>query len=239
VLDLSVQIEGVDSMQRQLETVAKRAVPFAARETINTLAFEGRKIWQGEMRDALTLRNKWTERRALVERARGLRMSSMEATLGHSEPYMALLEDGKSERAAKRFRPIPTEHAAGQAKGSLSGGRKRAVRAANIITKLGSLKFKRSGRGRKADNARAVQTAIKTGGRLALLDLGRRKGIYRVMGSKRRPTIRKLYDLTRKVTPMPKVPTLARTLERVLVLGPSVAHDALLRQLQRAKVAGY
>lgn len=239
MLDISVQIRGIDGMQRDLETLAKRSLPFAARETVNTLAFEGRKIWQEEIRGSLTLRNKFTERRVLVERARGLRMNDMEATLGHTEPYMALLEDGRPQKAAKRFRPIPTEHAAGQAKGSLAGGRKRAVRAANVITKLGSLKFKRSGRGRKADNARAVQTAIKTGKRLALLDMGRRKGIYRVMGSKRNPTIRKLYDLTRRVTPKPQVPTLARTLKRTLILGPSIAHGALLKQLRRSGIAGY
>lgn len=239
MLDISVQLRGVNEMQRQLETFAKRSLPFAARQTVNTLAFEGRKIWQSELRDALTLRNRWTERSVRVDTARGLRIDSMEAVLGHPEPYMALLEAGKPERAAKRFRAIPTEHAAGQAKGSLPGGRKRAVRAANIITKLGSLRFKRSGRGRKADNARAVQHAIRTGKRLALLDLGKRKGVYRVMGGKRKPTIRKLYDLSRRVTPMPKVPTLARTLERTLILGPSIAHDALLKQLQRNGVRGY
>jgi hypothetical protein len=239
VLDLSVQIRGVDEMQRQLETLAKRSVPFAARETLNTLAFEGRKIWQGEMRDSLTLRNRFTERRALVETARGLRIETMEATLGHTEPYMALLEHGKPERAAKRFRPIPTEHAAGQAKGSLAGGRKRPVRKPLNIRGLGSLKFKRSGRGRKADNARAVQHAIKSGKRLALLDMGKRKGIYRVIGSKRNPEIRKLYDLTKSVTPMPKIPTLQRTLTKTLLMGPSVAHDALLKQLKRNGIAGY
>lgn len=226
-------------MQRDLETMARRSVPFAARETLNNLAFEGRKIWQGEMAESLTLRNKFTERRALVERATGLRMSTMEATLGHTEEYMRLLEEGKPEKAARRYRAIPTEHAAGQAKGSLPGGRKRPVRRPNIITALGSLRQKGGGRGRKSRNARAVQQALKSSKKLALLDMGKRKGIYRVMGSKRKPTIRKLYDLTRRTTPMPRIPTLERTLEKTLERAPALAQAAVLKQLQRSKVAGY
>ncbi len=237
---VNVTLKGLDEMQRQLEAIAKRSVPFAAREVVNTLAFEGRKIWQQEMASSLTLRNRFTERRALVEKARTLRIDAMEAVLGHTEPYMANLEHGKPERAAKRWRPIPTEVAAGQAKRSLAGGRKKAVRRPNIIKTLGTLKTKGfKGRGRKAQNARAVQQAVKSGKRLALLDMGRRKGIYRVTGKGKRAKIWKLYDLSRRVTRVPKTPTLQRTLKKTLALAPRVAFDALSKQLKRAGVAGY
>lgn len=237
---VNVTVKGLDEMQRQLEAIAKRSVPFAARETVNTLAFRGREIWQQEMASSLTLRNKFTQRRALVERARTLRVDSMQAVLGHTEPYMANLEHGKPERAAKRWRPIPTEVAAGQPKKSLGGGRKKAVRRPNIIKTLGSLKTKGfKGRGRKAQNARAVQQAVKSGKRLALLDMGRRKGIYRVTGKGKRAKVWKLYDLSRRVTPVPKTPTLQRTLKKTLAVAPQVAFDALAKQLKRAGVAGY
>jgi hypothetical protein len=233
---VAITIAGLDAMQRELEAIAKRSVPFAARETVNGLAFAGREAWQDEMRQALTLRNQFTGRRALVDRARGLRMSTMEARLGHTEDYMRLLEEGKPARAAKRFRPIPTEVAAGQAKGSLSGGRKRAVRPSAIITRLGSLKVRGAkARSRKANNARAVQGAIRTGRRLALLDLGRGKGIFRIMGGKRRPRVVKLYDLSRRTTPKPRIPTLQRALVRALARGPALAHAALTKQLTRAR----
>lgn len=221
-------------MQRELQQMSKRSVPFAARETVNKLAFEGRRLWGLEMQRALTLRNRYTQSRALVEPARTLRMSEMEARLGHTEPYMRTLEDGGREQAAKQYRPIPTEHAAGQAQGSLTGGRKRPVRRANVITTLGSLKgARRAGLGRKAQNAHAVRHAIKSGKRLALLDLGKRKGIYRVEGSLKRPRIRKLYDLSKRSTPVPKTPTLQRALSKVHVLAPGIAHRALVRQFER------
>jgi hypothetical protein len=234
-----VTLVGVDAMQHELETIAKRSVPFAARETVNSLAWAGRAAWQDEMQKSLTLRNKFTQRRALVVPARTLRMSAMEATLGHTEPYMALLEEGRPEKAAKRFRPIPTEAAAGQAVGSLGGGRKRAVRPSAIITRLGSLALKGAGRrSRKANNARAIRGAIRSGRRLALLDLGRGKGIFRIMGGKRRPRVVKLYDLSRRSTPMPRIPMLSRALASALTKAPAIAYAALEKQLARAGSKG-
>jgi hypothetical protein len=236
VVNITLDLRGVDEMQRHLETIAKKAVPYAARETLNTLAFRGRAIWQEEMASSLTLRNKFTQRGARVDMARTLRVDSMEATLGHTEDYMYRLEHGKSERAAQKWRPIPTEVAAGQAYGSLGGGRKKAVKRANIIKTLGSLKTKGfRGRSRKAQNARAITQAAKSGKRLALLDLGNRKGIYRVMG-KKKLKVRKLYDLSRKVTPMPRIPTLQRTLDKTLTLAPRIAYEAMQKQLHRHHV---
>lgn len=232
---VTVTLAGLDEMQAELERIAKRSVPFAMRETVNSLAFEGRKIWQEEMRSALTLRNKFTERRVLVAPARTLNPSKMEAVLGHTEPYVAQLESGGTRKASKSFRAIPTEIAAGQSKGSLMGGRKKAVRPSAIITRLGSLATKGAkSRSRKSNNARAIRGAIRSGRRLALLDMGKGKIIVRVKGSKRKPTIEKLYDLTRRTTPIPRIPTLARALKRTLSRGPAIAHAALMKQLMRA-----
>jgi hypothetical protein len=64
------------------------------------------------------------------------------------------------------------------------------------------------------------------------------KGIYRIKGSKRKPEILRLYDLTRRVTPMPRTPMLARALARALLQGPAIAHAALEKQLARAGSKG-
>lgn len=233
-----IEIRGLDEMQRELEQLARRGVHYAARETLNSLAFAGRKIWQGEMRSTLTLRNAFTERRALVERATGSRMPEMEAVLGHTEDYMRRLEEGIGERARRGGLAIPTEAAAGQAKGSLPAGRKRAVRPANIIRALGKLKRQSRSLPRKVRNVKAVRDAIRNGSRLAYLELDRRRGIYRIMGGKRRPQIRKLYDLSRRSVPLPRIPTLQRTLDQTWKQGPTLALAALQRQLDRARSHG-
>lgn len=234
---MSVTLKGLDEMQRELEKLAARGVGAAARETVNGLAFAGRAAWQEQMAAHLTLRNAFTQRRALVVQARHNR-TPIAARLGHTEPYMERLERGGRERAAKRYRPIPTEIAAGQARGSLRGGRKRAVRPASIINRLGKLDVPRRRAGaksRKSTNATAIKRAIRTGRGLALLDFGKRKGIYRVKGGKRGVLVSKLYDLTRKATPVPRIPTLEPALAIALAKGPDLAHAALSKQLARGK----
>lgn len=238
-MPISVHLDGLDAMQRELERIARRAVPFAARETVNGLAFAGRAAWQDEMRQTLTLRNRYTERSIRVEAARTLRMDQMEARLGHPEPYVRLLEFGGREKASRRFRAVPTEIAARQTFGSLGGGRKAAVAPRAVITKLGDLRVPgAASRGRKANNARSIRAALKSGKRLAVLDLGKGKGIYRVVGGKRKPRIQKLYDVSRRSTPVPRRPTLGPALERALRVGPTIAFAALTKQLSRARASG-
>lgn len=237
-LELAITLRGIDEMQEELERIAKRAVPFAARDALNGLAFAGRKIWQEQIASSLTLRNRFTERRALVERVATYRMADMEATLGHTEEYMRRLELGIGERARRSGIAIPTEHASGQAKGSLPGGRKRMVKKAFVTRALGKIRRQPKSLNRKARNARAVARAIKDGSRLAYLELPKKRGLYRILGGRKAPQIRKLYDLTRRSTPRPRVPTLQTTIEKTVPLGPGLAFAALSRQLERGRGSG-
>jgi hypothetical protein len=233
-----IEFRGLDEMQRELERLSRRALPYAAREMLNGLAFAGRKIWQDEMRASLTLRNAFTERRALVDRASGSRMADMEAILGHTEDYMRRLESGIGERARRGGLPIPTETAAGQAKGSLPAGRKRAVKRALVIRVLGKIKRQSQSLPRRVRNARAVREAVRNGSRLAYLELDRRRGIYKIMGGKKRPKVRKLYDLSRRAVPLPRIPTLQRTLDKALLQAPAIGLAAVQRQLDRLASRG-
>lgn len=233
MLEPKIEFRGLDELQRELEQLAKRSIPYAARETLNGLAFAGRKIWQDEMASSLTLRNAFTQRRVLVDRATGSRMGDMQAVLGHTEDYMRRLEYGIGERARRGGLAIPSEAAAGQAKGSLPAGRKRAVKRSLVIRVLGKIKRQSRSMPRKARNARAVRDAIKNGTRLAYLELDKRRGIYKIMGGKKRPQIRKLYDLSRRAVPLPRIPTLQRTLDAVLLQAPTIGLAAVQRQLDR------
>lgn len=235
MIESRVEFRGLAELERELEQLAKRSIPYAARETLNGLAFEGRKIWQSQMAESLTLRNAFTARRALVERATGSRLADLEAKLGHTEDYMRRLESGIGERARRGGLAIPTETAAGQAVGSLPAGRKRPVRPSLVIRVLGRIKRQSGSMPRKARNARAIREAIANGSRLAYLELDRRRGIYKVMGGRKRPQIRKLYDLSRRAVPLPRIPTLQRTLALALLKAPSIGMAAVQRQLDRAR----
>lgn len=231
----SVTIKGLKEMMAALDAISHRYVPAAARDTVNTLAWGTRAEWQSQIGKSLTTRNTFTVRRVLVEPARTLYLKKMAARVGHTEDYMAWLEEGQPERAAKRFRAVPTEVAAGQSPGSLRGGRKRPVRPSAIITRLGDLAVKGGQhRSRKANNARAIRGAIRSGRRLALLDLGHGKGIYRIMGRRKKLRIVKLYDVSRRQTPVPRTPTLEPAFGVACTKAVGIMHEALTKQLSRA-----
>src|ERR1044071_9530412 len=151
-------------MMAELEAISGRPRARGARKAPDGLAWGTRAEWQRQIGQRLTIRNTFTQRRVLVEPCRTFRLSQMEARVGHTEPYMAWLEDGEPERASKRFRAVPTEVAAGQSPGSLRGGRKKAVRPSAIITRLGDLAVKGGQhRSRKANEALAIRGGSLSG----------------------------------------------------------------------------
>lgn len=217
-------------MQKQLQELSANGIRYARLETINRLAFKGRELWQEEMKGPLILKNRFTQRRAMVQRARS---KNDDAILGHTEEYMRRLEYGISERAAKKWRAIPTEITAGQTRGSLLSGRKKKVRPSLNIKNLNDVEpTKIKGLSRKAATARAIWEARKKR-KLILLRNVKKQGIYKV-GKRGKPLL--VYNLSRRVTRMPRIPTLQRTLKKTLVYGPPIAYRALAKQLRRLGV---
>ena len=214
---VTVDMRQVKRLEGDLKTFAERAYPFATKNTINQGAFHARSEWQENIRDEMTLRNKFTERSIRVEQSRTLDVRRQSATVGSIAPYMPDQEFGavKSSKG-KEGTPIATSFAAGQGEGA---ERTRLVRKPN---KLATIRLqKRGGRGasRKQRNAAAVTEAVATKRRYIFMDLGRRKGIFKVTGGKRKPRVRMVWDLTRQSVIIPKTPTLGpavRKTERVM-----------------------
>ena len=68
---------------------------------------------------------------------------------------------------------------------------------------------------------------------------GGKEGIFRVKGSKRRPQIRMIYDLSNPTVRIPRNPWLApavKVTERKL---PNIYRDALIFQAKRNRLFGY
>lgn len=235
--DFHLQVRNVERFQRDLQKFAHRAVPFAARNALNRSAFALRENWQGEIRRTMILRNKYTAGSIRVEQERGLALHRMQSRTGSIADYMVTQEDGGTVRGKSGAKAIPTEVAAGQAMGS--SPRTKLVRAPNKVTALP--RTKRGGsRSRTARNARAIAQAFGSGGKVAFLELnGGRKGLYRVMGTKKRPRVRKLWDLSRRSVKVKANPTLERSYKRTLRAFPAIYSKSLLEQLRRHKVLGF
>lgn len=227
----------VDDRQiRRLATglahVAKTAHPVAVVRTLNRAVFAGQKIARDVASGKMIERNPWTRRSIQVEKAS---MGRSVAVLGSRAPYMEDQEFGAVLHSrGKHGRPIPTPAASGET----SLPRRRLPRKAN---KLRNIQLRRGvgPAARRARNRAAVMAAASgKGSRFVFLELGRRSGIYRVLGTKRAPRIRKIYDLSRRSVTLRPRPWLQPAVAIVRPLVPGYYADEMARQLRRRGPGG-
>lgn len=220
---------------KDLRQFREKAIPYAVRNALNRSAFHARAEWKQEVRGAFTLRNAFTERSILVTRATGKNVNGMVAFVGSTALYMDEQEHGATERGRGKHKPIPGPVAAGLAPG---GKRTKMVRAGN---KLSALHVPRPvGRNSKQRNAVALAMARRRGERVVLLDRPNGgKGLFRLMGGKKKLQTRLLWDLSRGSVTIKPTPTLARTLARIQPRLAEIHRDAFVEQLKRHKILGY
>ena len=65
------------------------------------------------------------------------------------------------------------------------------------------------------------------------------RGMYQVMGSKRRPKLRRIWNMSQDSVTIPEHPTLGPTLVRMDRRFPRMAKAAFLGQLKRQGALGY
>lgn len=230
-IGIRVDLSDFRRLTRDLETVSKVAVPYAARNALNAMAFEGRKLWQGELRETFVLRNDWTTRRLTVEKAKGTSLATMHSALTTPDSYLVKQEFGGVENHS-----VPTGVATGEGRGA--SPRRRLVRQPN---KVGSIALgQRYRRGsRKQRNAIAVRMAAAAGQRFVYLELPKRKGLFRIKGGSRNPELDMVWDTTKKSHVVPDSPTLRPAVKRLEQKIPALMTSALIEQLRRHKVFGY
>lgn len=225
-----IDIRGMHRAVGKMDALNKRALPYATRETLTALAFVAQRDMKRRMGKSLTLRNTYTLRSIAVDRAKGNDIRTMESKVGSLQPYMRTQEEGGSVASKGRHGvTIPTSSASGE--GMSARPRKRLVRRANWLSaiRLGN----RGGGNAKQRNAVAIAMAQRSGTKTAFLDLGARKGIVRVMGSKNKPKMRMLWDMSKKVVRVPATPTLGPAMQATTRLAPRIAQVAAMRQIKR------
>lgn len=213
--------------ERALGVLRKRGVPFAVRDAINQQAFTAQKLWRRKMSAEFILRNRWTQGSVRVKKAHTLKISRMESRVGSLADYMKESELGGVTRGGKTS--IPSSSAAGQAKGSKP--RMRLVRGANKIAAI-TLKRPRH-RNRKVRNLISIRRARKTSKRHVFLELSSSRGIFKVGGGKKNPTIRMHWDLSGKGVRTPATPTLGPTVLRVKRRSERFYELAFKKQVRR------
>jgi hypothetical protein len=230
---LTIKWKGIDKLLRDLRTTREKAVPYAMRNAVNTAVFEARREWVGEMKRTLTMRNTFTERSLVVEKAKVTGGRRVIAVLGSTAPYMGKTETGGVRRGSRKHLPIATAVAAGQAPGAK---RTKVVRAASRLRAI-QVQHGTTGASPRQRNAIALSVARRKRQRFVQLERkGGGTGLFRVT-LRGRPKM--LWDLSRSSVRQPPNPTLERALKRVEPKLPHIYTAALLQELRRHKVLGY
>lgn len=232
---LKVDTRDLKRLEEHLERYAKRSLPYAIRNGLNTTAFEARKEWVAQLPKAFTLRNTWTEKGLRVDKAGGRSIATMESRVGSIRDYMGEQEQGYTQRKrGKHGVAIPTAGASGQGK---KARRTRSIRRSSYLSALNVVKTVTGGRQRR--NAVAIALAAKAGG-VAYLDLGKRKGLFSIQGKpKGGLKIRMLYDLSKPTVVTKPHKTLEPAIEKLMPRLPAIQERALLDELRKQRILGY
>jgi len=227
--DFDADMDEMLKLALELDKVRTQAIPHATRNSLNESAFLGRFTWQGAIRTKLITRNRFTERRIGVNKARGTNLPTMEAVLGHTERYMRTQEDGGIDRGAV---PMPA------ASGEKTKPRLRLVRRANAMKAISLAMRGRKGSKRQR-NAASIRIARKAGRKFVFLHTERTKGIFRMRGGKRKVKFDMIWNLKTKSRFIKPTPTLEPTIQFINPKLPRLHIKSLKFQLRRLRLMGF
>ena len=218
----------IQRLEADLQTFARQAVPFATRKTLNDSAFAAQGIARADVKNSMVNRNRFTVQSIQVDQAKTLRISRQEATVGSTAPYMEVQEFGGTKVSKGREGvPIATSYSAGQ--GLNRRPRTRLPRKPNKLSNITLSKNRKRASSQKQRNIIAIKQAASAGRKVAFLDLGKTKGIFRVVGGK----IKMLHDLSNKTVDIPRNPWLRPAFDEAGRMLPAFYADALRFQARR------
>lgn len=226
----SIGDENIKQLESDLKTFAERAFPFATKNTVNQSAFAAMKIARDDLKERMTLRNRFSIQSIQVEQTRTLNVKRQAAIVGSTADYMEDQEFGTVIRkTGKEGVQIATGYSAGQE----GQKRTRFPRKANQMKTIQLQRRRKKGGSRKQRNLVAIKEAATSGTKFVFLDLGRRKGIFKVTGGKRRPKIKMVHDMTKQSVVIPKNPWLSPAVKKTTKKIPEIYKRSLIFQLKR------
>jgi len=230
---ITIDTSKVKQLESDLKAFSKRALPFATKSTVNTLAFNTMKESKELIKNKMVLKNKFTERSIRVNPTKTLKVDKQEAIIGSIADYMEVQEFGgiKTKDGSKGV-AIATGYSAGQE----NQKRTRLPRKHNKIENIQLRRKSSKAKSRKQRNFIAIQDAAKSNRKYVYLDLGKTKGIFKVVGGKRKPRIKMVYSLSKQVVRIPKSPWLLPSTMKVSQTSNEVYAKALQFQIDRQKL---
>lgn len=231
-----IDTSDVKKLESHLKAFHHRALPFATKETLNTMAFQAQKDARRTIKIDMVNRNKFTQQSIQVDMARGMNVRRQQSAFGSTQAYMLTQEFGGTKRKrGKVGTPIATSESAGQ-RGTRPRTRlpTRANRLQNIL-----LSNKRTkGKNQRQRNAIKIRIAAEQGIDHVMLKYGNnRAGIFRVKGDDSGVSeVRMIHDLSRDSVRIPRSPWMRPAADYVQTRVGRYYRDALQFQLKRRGV---
>lgn len=227
-----IETKQIKEMERDLKHFAAKAFPFATRTALNDSAFQAQRIARADLKHNMTNRNSFTLQSIRVEQTKTLQVRQQAAVVGSIADYMEHQEFGAvKSKTGKEGVTIATSYSSGE--GENAQPRTRLPRKPNRMQSIALQKRRKKGSSRKQQNFIAIRQVAATGRKFVFLDLGRRKGIFRVIGGKLRPKIKLVHDMTKQSVVIPKNPWLKPAFDETMRMLPAFYADALRFQLRR------
>lgn len=235
-MEIKIDLSSALEFELQLTRFREKALPFATRNTLNTVGFAVRRIAIERIQDEFITRNKFTTRSIRVEQTRSLIISDQRTIVGSTADYMEVQEfGGTKSKKGKKGTPIPTSYSARLPQNTIP--RTKLPTRGNKLQNIRLTKG-RSGKRQstKQRNHVTILLAAREGRKFIFLDLGQTQGIFKVIGGKKKPKIKMIYDLSNQSVRIPRHPWLAPSIDDVLPLIPDIYIKSLEFQINRFKL---
>lgn len=225
----AVDTRQLKQLTRDLAILNRRGLPYATKQTVNSLAFRARREWQQRIGEAFTLRNKFTQGSIRVQQARGLDISRQFSVVGSVSDYLGTQERGGTVGASQGAKGKAVPHDSAR----VGGSHARLVRAPNKAARI-RLHARRSG-SQRDQNAARIRKARTSGSGFALIEKGSKRGIFFVGRGSGKSTFRLVHSLTKKRVRIRPRPTMKPAVERALQFVGKEYTKAIVFQLRRLR----
>ena len=199
-------------LEKNLLKFGKTGLLIANRRGINDTAFALRGELQTELGRKFTLRQaKFMERSiAVIKAPRANNPRKQVAWVGSRQEALRVQEFGGVDngKPGSKGPVIPTARSSGE--GDVARPRQKKVRGPNQTRNIKNVGRKGKGASRQARNTNAIHHARGRGIKFVYLDLGGQKarGIFKVMGTRKKPKIRLMQAIWRRSVTNKKIPWL-------------------------------
>lgn len=220
--------------EKDLLRFKKSAFPFASKTVLNNLAYESMKVSKNTIGSKMTLRNKFTQQSVRYEKTNTLDLSKQESKVGSIAPYMETQEmGGRKNKTGKVGVSIATGYSAGQ---DGSNTRTKLPTNSNKMKNIILNSRVKNAKSRKQRNFLLIKESAKNKKKFVYLDLGKTKGIFKLIGGKKNTKIKMIHSLSNKSVTIKKNEWLQPSVNKALDKKATFYKDALIFQLKRHKL---